>query len=170
MKKVATLVLLVLAFAFAIALAPAAEAAPPGPTIVDVASDVNEKTGEFSILLAAVAADPVVYNTLNGNGQFTVFAPTDAAFAALAEDLAEDGIELTDLLGTPELRQILLYHVARGERDSGDVLSSDRIRTMNRAFIFQDGGVLNDGQATIVMPDVDAANGVIHVIDGVLLP
>jgi uncharacterized surface protein with fasciclin (FAS1) repeats len=133
---------------------------------------INEESGEFSILILALeAADEAVINTLDGNGQFTVFAPTDAAFASLLEEL---GISAEDLLGNQELvTQVLLYHVAHGRRYSGDILASDRIRTLERGFLFQDGGILTDNQgrtSNIVAVDVEAANGIIHVIDRVVLP
>lgn len=157
---------------FAGALAPHTQAAPKGDTIVDVALKANAQTGEFSILIAALlAADPAVIQTLDGNGQFTVFAPTDAAFIALLEEL---GVTPEELLGAKALvTQVLLYHVARGNRDSEAVVDSSRIRTLQRGFLFQDGGVLTDKQgrsATIVAIDIPAANGVIHVIDRVVLP
>lgn len=152
--------------------APAVSAAPPGPTIVDVAIAVNSEgpfAGQFDTLIAAVlAADPVVLNTLSGNGQFTVFAPTDDAFAKLGLD--ETNI---DSFSQSALTQILLYHVARGRRDSGAVVSSNRIRTLQRGFLFQDGGVLTDNlgrEANIIVTDVPAANGIIHAIDAVVLP
>ena len=149
-----------------------AMAAPPGDTIIDVALAVNADTGEFSILIAALlAADEAVINTLSGNGQFTVFAPTDAAFVALLDEL---DVSAEELLGNQELvTQVLLYHVARGRRDSGDVLASDRIRTLQRGFLFQEGGVLTDQNgrtSNIIAVDVEAANGIIHVIDTVVLP
>jgi len=155
--------------------APAAMAAPKGDTIVDVAIAVNSEgpfAGSFDTLIAAVlAADPAVLETLTGNGQFTVFAPTDDAFAALLEEL---GMTAEELLSNQELvTTVLLYHVARGNRDSADVISSDRIRTLQRGFLFQDGGVLTDANgrtANILFTDVPAANGVIHVIDRVVLP
>ena len=137
----------------------------PSPSIVDVAISVNEETGEFSTLIAAVlAADPAVLATLSGRGQFTVFAPTDAAFAELSLD-ADNIAELPQ----KALTDILLYHVARGNRDSGDVLASSRIRMLNGQFVFQNAGVLNE-DVNIIATDVPAANGVIHVIDSVLLP
>jgi uncharacterized surface protein with fasciclin (FAS1) repeats len=147
-------------------------AAPPGPTIVDVAIAVNSEgpfAGAFDTLIAAVlAADPAVLKTLSGNGQFTVFAPTDDAFAALGLDETNIGTLDQDVL-----TQILLYHVARGRRDSGEVLASDRIRTLQGAFLFQSGGVLTDNlgrEANIIVTDVPAANGIIHAIDAVVLP
>ncbi len=142
---------------------------PKGPTIVDVAAFVNSQSGEFETLIAAVnAADPAVAATLTGGGQHTVFAPTDAAFAAL-------GLNPTNLcvLSTDELTKILLYHVARGNRDAGEVTSSDTIRTLLGARLEQANGVLTDQlgrSADIVMPNVPAANGIIHVINAVVLP
>lgn len=164
--------LLIAFMAFGAFAAPSAQAAPKGDTIVDVALAANAATGEFSILIAALqAADPAVIQTLSGNGQFTVFAPTDAAFVAL---LGELGMTSEELLNNKALvTDVLLYHVARGYRDSGDVLASSRIRTLNGGFLFQSGGVLTDANgrtANIIVTDIPAANGVIHVIDRVVLP
>ena len=165
--------LLIAVMAFGAFAAPSAQAAPKnGNTIVDVALAANAQSGEFSILIAALqAADPAVIQTLSGKGQFTVFAPTDAAFVSL---LGELGVTADQLLSNKDLvTQVLLYHVARGERDSADVLASSRIRTLNRGFLFQSGGVLTDANgrtANIIATDIPAANGVIHVIDRVVLP
>ena len=164
--------LLIAVLAFGAFTAPSAYAAPKGPTILDVAKAVNAQNGEFSILIAAInAADPAVAKTLSGNGQFTVFAPTDAAFVSL---LGELGLTADEVLGNQALvTQVLLYHVARGNRDSAEVLSSSRIRTLEGGFLFQSGGVLTDANgrtANIVLTDVKASNGVIHVIDRVVLP
>ena len=150
------------------------QAAPPGPTIVDVAIAVNSEgpyEGEFDILIAAVlAADPAVLNTLSGNGQFTVFAPTDDAFVDL---LGELDITAEDLLENQQLvTQVLLYHVVRGRIYSEDVLEKNIIRTLQGGFLFQDGGTLtdnNDRGSNIIITDVEAANGIIHVIDAVVL-
>ena len=147
-------------------------AGPKGPTIVDVAVAVNSEgpyAGEFDILIAAVgAADPAVFDTLTGNGQHTVFAPVDSAFEAIGvttNNVAEiDQAYLTD---------VLLYHVAKGRRDSEQVIDSSKIRTLLRDFVLQDGGVLTDnlgGDSNIIVLDVPAANGIIHAIDAVLLP
>jgi len=147
-------------------------AAPPGPTIVDVAIAVNSEgdyAGYFDTLIAGVlAADPAVLETLSGNGQYTVFAPTDDAFAAL--DLDESNIAELD---QGFLTEVLLYHVAHGRRYAESVVESDRIRTLSKDFLYQDGGVLTDNlgrEATIIVTDVEAANGIIHVIDTVVLP
>lgn len=163
--------LLVALFAFG-SLAPSVQAAPKTNTIVDVALAANAESGEFSILIAALqAADPVVLQTLSGRGQFTVFAPTDAAFAAL---LSELNLTAEQLLSNKALvTQVLLYHVARGNRDSAAVLASSRIRTLNGAFLYQSGGVLTDANgrtSNIVSVDIKASNGVIHVIDRVVIP
>jgi uncharacterized surface protein with fasciclin (FAS1) repeats len=148
-------------------------AAPPGDTIVDVAIAVNSAgpyAGEFDTLIAAVlAADPAVLATLSGNGQHTVFAPTDDAFEALGLNATNINTSLSQAV----LTDILLYHVAHGRRDAEDVLGSDRIRTLQRGFLFQDSGVLTDNldrDANIIVTDVPAANGIIHVIDAVVLP
>jgi uncharacterized surface protein with fasciclin (FAS1) repeats len=163
---------LVAVLAFGAFAAPAAYAAPKGPTIIDVAKSINAQTGEFSILIAAInAADPSVAKTLSGNGKFTVFAPTDAAFVSLLNEL---GLTADQVLGNQALvTKVLLYHVVRGNRDSADILDSSRIRTLQRGFIAQSGGVLTDANgrtANIIATDVKASNGIIHVIDQVLLP
>jgi uncharacterized surface protein with fasciclin (FAS1) repeats len=145
---------------------------PKGPTVVDVAIDVNSSgpfAGAFDTLIAAVlAADPGVLAYLSGNGQRTVFAPTDDAFAAL-------GLDENNVGGLDQdfLTDVLLYHVAHGRRYSDSVLDSDRIRMLDGGFLRQSGGVLTDNlarDATIIVTDVEAANGIIHAIDAVVLP
>ena len=169
MKLAKLFVLAVVMCAAVFAFAPASEAGPKGPTIVDVAFEVNEKTGEFETLIAALlAADPAVLATLSGNGQHTVFAPTDAAFKEL--DITPDNVGTLD---QEFLTQVLLYHVANGRRDAADILASSQVRTLQRGFLQQDSGVLTDNldrNATIIVTDVPAANGIIHVIDAVVLP
>jgi len=147
-------------------------AGPKGPSIVDVAIAVNSDgiyAGSFDTLIAAVlAADPAVVATLSGNGQHTVFAPTDDAFAALGLD--EDNIGGLD---QGFLTDVLLYHVANGRRDSEEVIGSSRIRTLLGDFLEQEGGILYDNvgqESAIIVVDVPAANGIIHVIDTVVLP
>lgn len=145
-----------------------AAARQAGPTIVGTAIAVNAQTGEFDYLIQAVVRAGLV-DTLNGNRQFTVFAPTDAAFEQLFSALGVSGV---DQIPLDTLKAVLLYHVAPGERFSGDVVSSDRVRTLSKGFLVpsvHDGSAwVND--ARIVAADVDASNGVIHVIDKVLLP
>ena len=135
-------------------------------TIVDLALAVNAETGEFSTLIAALVAADLV-DALNGNGQLTVFAPTDEAFAAI--DLNADNI---GDLPKDALTNILLYHVAKGRRMAEDVVASDQIRMLNgdRTMIkLMDGAAYID-DAMIVAPDNGTDNGVIHIIGGVLLP
>src|SRR4029078_1072378 len=128
----------------------------------------NAQTGEFDYLIAAVVRAGLV-DTLNRNRQFTVFAPTAAAFDDLFAALGVNGV--SDI-PVATLRAVLLYHVAPGERFSGDVVSSDRIRTLSKGFlrpsVHAGAAWLND--ARIVPADVDVSNGVIRVIGQVLLP
>jgi transforming growth factor-beta-induced protein len=154
--------------------APAAteEAAPmPEPTeapqtIVDIAV----ANGSFNTLVAAVQAAGLV-DTLKGEGPFTVFAPTDEAFAKLPAGT------LDQLLANPEeLKNILLYHVVPGKVMAADVLTMDgqKVDTAlegKQITIKIDGDkvVLNDS-ANVIATDVAASNGVIHVIDSVILP
>ena len=163
--------MLIAVFAFSTFAIPSAQAAK-GKNIVEVAREANAQTSEFSILIAALqAADPAVLQTLSGKGQFTVFAPTDAAFVSLLNEL---GLTADQLLSNQALvTEVLLYHVARGNRNSNAVIGSAQIRTLQRGFLLQDGGVLTDANgrtANIIATDIDASNGVIHVIDRVVLP
>ena len=174
MSKIASAVL-ALVFVLGALAVPArpALAAPPGPSLVEVALAVNSSgpyAGQFDTLIGAVlAADPAVVNTLSGNGQFTVFAPTDDAFAALGLTPANIGTALPQ----EALTDILLYHVARGRRGAVEVVAADQLRMLNGSFLQQSGGVLTDNQgrtARIIVTDVPAGNGIIHVIDAVVLP
>ena len=121
---------------------------------------------DFSTLVAALSAAGLV-ETLQGDGPFTVFAPTDAAFAALPEGLLEK-------LLLPEnvavLTAILTYHVVPGLVMSTDVAAGDVATVEGSTFaITTDGGVKVNG-ANVVTVDVTASNGVIHVIDAVIVP
>lgn len=135
------------------------------PTLVELALAANESgpyAGQFDVLIAALVAKPDLLETLNTRrGQYTVFAPVDAAFEAVGFD-EENADEVP--------AEILLHHLTRGRRYAKSVLASPRLRMVNRDFVTQDGGVLNDGQATVVATDFEASNGVLHAIDGVLLP
>jgi uncharacterized surface protein with fasciclin (FAS1) repeats len=140
---------------------------PPTPaTVVDVALSVNASTGEFSTLIAALGAADLV-STLQGAGPFTVFAPTDAAFAALNLNAGNIGS-----LPVETLREILLYHVAPARRDAANVTAATSIAMANggtaAVSVTQAGAFIND--ARIVQTDVAATNGIIHVIDAVLMP
>jgi uncharacterized surface protein with fasciclin (FAS1) repeats len=135
--------------------------AEPG-TIVEVAS-ANE---DFETLVAAVTAAGLA-ETLSGEGPFTVFAPTDEAFEALPEGVL-------DALLLPEnkdaLTSILTYHVVSGEVMAADVTAGDvpTVEGSTIAITTDDGVKVNE--ATVIATDVDASNGVIHVIDAVLVP
>jgi transforming growth factor-beta-induced protein len=146
------------------AVTPTRPAAPP--TLVDVAISANADTGEFSTLIAAVlAAD--IGTELSARGQRTVFAPTDSAFEAI-------GLDAGNIASVPadELKEILLYHVAPGRRNAASVVNSDRIRMANGGFtrIRTENGESFINDARIVATDVTASNGLIHVIDTVLIP
>ena len=131
-------------------------------TLVDVAVAADD----FNILVAAVQAAGLV-DALSGNRQLTVFAPTDEAFGKLADEL---DLEVKDLLDLDDLEDILLYHVTNGRRYSQSVVRVPRIRMLNGEDVQVDGTKLNDDQANIVDTDIEASNGVIHIIDGVLSP
>jgi transforming growth factor-beta-induced protein len=137
-----------------------------GLTIVGTALAVNQQTGEFSTLIAAVGAAGIG-SVLDGKRQFTVFAPTDAAFAKL-------GLYSTNIVDVPKaaLTDILLYHVATGSRLAADVVTAEQIRMLNGDFnpitVNTNGAFI--GESKIVATDVKCSNGVIHVIDSVLLP
>jgi uncharacterized surface protein with fasciclin (FAS1) repeats len=159
-----------------LAFSPVASAnGPKGPTIVQVALAANGPGGLFegqldTLITAVLAADPIVLDRLSGNGKLTVFAPTDDAFAQLGLTPANVGG-----LPTALLTQVLLYHVARGERTAADVVPAERIRMLAGGFLYKESGSTtlldNLGRpANIIATDVKAANGVIHAIDAVVLP
>jgi len=132
------------------------------PSIVDIAAGNDN----FETLVAAVVAADLV-ETLDGMRQFTVFAPTDDAFAAI-------GLNPGNVGGVDKavLTNILLYHVAPGSRLSQSVVTVRQLRMMNKDFIGVNGTQLtaNNSTANIIGPDNKARNGVVHVIDTVLLP
>jgi transforming growth factor-beta-induced protein len=137
------------------------------PTEPEAQSIVEIAVGnpDFSTLVAAVQAAGLV-DALEGEGPFTVFAPTNEAFAALP-----DGV-LDDLLGDPEaLAQVLLYHVVPGDLRAAEVLSSSSLTTLQEGQVSVDGSSATlNGNSGIVATDIVASNGVIHVIDAVLIP
>jgi uncharacterized surface protein with fasciclin (FAS1) repeats len=131
--------------------------------IVDTAVDA----GNFETLVAAVQAADLV-ETLKGEGPFTVFAPTDEAFAALPEGTVESLLEPEN---KDQLVSILTYHVVPGSVMSGDLSDGMTAETVegSEITISTEGGVMvND--ATVTTADIEASNGVIHVIDSVLMP
>jgi uncharacterized surface protein with fasciclin (FAS1) repeats len=130
-------------------------------TIVETAINA----GNFKTLVAGVQAAGLV-DTLNGEGPFTVFAPTDEAFAKLPEGTVEN------LLANPEeLKKVLTYHVVSGKVMASDVMglsSATSIQGGTLAIDTSNGVKINS--STVVTPDIECSNGVIHVIDSVLLP
>ena len=136
-------------------------ATEPG-TIVEVA----QANADFSTLVAAVTAAGLA-ETLSGEGPFTVFAPTNAAFEALPEGLL-DKLLLPENKDT--LVKILTYHVLASKVMAADVMAGD-VTTVegSKATISTDGGV-KIGDANVTATDVEASNGVIHVNDKVIVP
>lgn len=131
--------------------------------IVDVASGNKD----FSILVAALQKAELV-ETLQGKGPFTVFAPTNAAFEALLKAL---DVTAEELLAQPDLAKVLTYHVVPGKVMSTDLTNGMEPATVNGQTIkvdLTDGVKINDAKVTTA--DLEATNGVIHVIDTVLVP
>jgi uncharacterized surface protein with fasciclin (FAS1) repeats len=127
--------------------------------------DTAVSAGSFTTLVAAVKAAGLV-DTLKGAGPFTVFAPTDEAFAKLPEGTVE--ALLKDI---PKLTKILTYHVVSGKVLAADVVKLTSAKTVEGSEVKIDasnGVKIND--STVTAADVVADNGVIHVIDSVLLP
>ena len=138
--------------------------APETADIVDTAV----AAGSFETLVAAVQAAGLV-ETLKGEGPFTVFAPTDEAFAALPEGTVES-------LLLPENRErlveVLTYHVVPGEVRAADVVAMESAPTVQGnplSIAVNDSGVRVAG-ASVVQADIDCSNGVIHVVDQVMIP
>lgn len=131
-------------------------------TVVDVAST----TDGFSTLVAAVGAAELV-DTLNGEGPFTVFAPTDDAFAALPAGVL-DALLLPENKAT--LVKILTYHVVSGAVMAADVTDGDVATVEGQAVTLSTADGVTVNGAKVVIADVMASNGVIHAIDAVILP
>lgn len=150
-----------MAFAGAVALPTFAIAGSHTGDIVDIAAG-NEA---FSTLVAAVTAAGLV-DTLKGEGPFTVFAPTDEAFAALPEGTVEALLE-----DIPTLTAILTYHVVPGAVMSTDLSDGMMAETVNgQSITIGVGDTVTVDGATVIQADIEASNGVIHVIDQVILP
>jgi transforming growth factor-beta-induced protein len=134
------------------------------PTVVDLAI----ANSDFSTLVAAVVKADLV-DALNGDGPFTVFAPTNAAFEMLFSDLGVSGI---DDLTADQLTPILLYHVVNANVRSDQVVTGP-VATLNGATIdvvVDNMGVTLNGTAKVIAVDVQGTNGVVHAIDKVILP
>lgn len=159
MKKILALTAMMLVTP---ALAGGGSAVPSGNTIAAIVSnDPN-----FSTLLTAVQAAGLA-STLSGSGPFTVFAPTNAAFAKVPQD------QLTALLNDPAaLKALLLYHVVPGRVTAAQVVKLSSAKTVNGAnvTIAVNGGTVTINDSTVTATDIAASNGIIHVIDTVLMP
>jgi uncharacterized surface protein with fasciclin (FAS1) repeats len=127
--------------------------------------DTAVAAGDFETLVAAVKAAGLV-ETLKGEGPFTIFAPTDEAFAKLPEGTVE-----ALLADKEKLTAVLTYHVVPGRVMSSEVVTMASAKTVggqSLAFNTSSGVMVND--ASVVKADIEASNGVIHVIDSVLIP
>jgi transforming growth factor-beta-induced protein len=147
----------------------ATPAASPTPSMVlkDIV-DTAVEAGDFTTLVSAVTAADLV-ETLKGEGPYTVFAPTDAAFAAVPKET------LDALLADPKgaLTDVLTYHVASGKVMASDLSDGMMIDTVNGAQLevkINADGTVMIGDATVTTADIETSNGVIHVIDTVLVP
>ena len=131
------------------------------PTIVDIAV----QAGSFKTLVQAVQAAGLV-ETLSGEGPFTVFAPTDEAFAQIPQETLQ-----AVLADKEKLTAILTYHVVPGKLMAADVVRSTQLQTVQGQSITvgTEGGVRVDN-ANVIQTDIEADNGVIHVIDQVIMP
>ena len=130
--------------------------------------DTAVSAGQFETLVAAVQAAGLV-ETLRGEGPFTVFAPTDEAFAKLPAGTVEDLLKPEN---KDQLVAVLTYHVIPGKVMSGDVAGKTMmVETVQGSQLSVDAtnGVMVD-EATVVAADIEASNGIIHVIDTVVLP
>jgi len=141
-------------------------AVPTAAAEADIVDTANS-AGSFTVLLAALDKAGL-RDTLKGAGPFTVFAPTDAAFTAL---LGELNITAEQLLNHPDLPKVLLYHVVAGKVMSTDLSNGLKAATIQGETVMADltaGVKINDAKVTTA--DVVASNGVIHIIDKVLVP
>jgi transforming growth factor-beta-induced protein len=162
--SLAALAIVVSACSTAASPSPSPSPSPaPAGNIVEVAT----AAGTFTTLLKAATAAGLV-ETLQGDGPLTVFAPTDEAFAALPAGT------LDSLLADPEaLKKVLLYHVVSGKVTSDQVVgltTANSVEGSPIAISVKDGTVYLNDSAKVVTADVMASNGVIHVIDAVILP
>ena len=128
--------------------------------------DTAVEAGDFKTLAAALEKAGLV-ETLKGEGPFTVFAPTDEAFEKLLKEL---GITAEELLARKDLKDILLYHVVPGKVMSGDLKEGMKAKTVAEKELTISLNPIRVNKANVVKPDIEASNGVIHVIDEVLLP
>ena len=132
--------------------------------VVDAAVDA----GQFTILAKALGAADLV-QTLKGPGPFTVFAPTDEAFKKLPAGTLDSLLKPEN---KDQLRSILTYHVVPGRVMAADVVKLNEAETVNgkRLAVNVDGGAVMINDANVTTTDIEASNGIIHVVDSVILP
>jgi uncharacterized surface protein with fasciclin (FAS1) repeats len=162
MKTIVTSILSVLAFA---SFASAEHHNEAKKDIVDTAV----AAGSFKTLAAALTAADLI-ETLKGEGPFTVFAPTDEAFAKLPEGTVA---ELLKPENKAKLVDILTYHVVAGKVMAETAVTLDKATAVNKkdiALAVVDGALTLNGSAKVATADIEASNGVIHVIDTVIMP
>jgi len=131
--------------------------------------DTAVAAGSFNTLVAAVKAADLV-DTLKGDGPFTVFAPTDEAFAKLPEGTIESLLKPEN---KDKLAAILTYHVVSGKVKAKDVVklsSATTVQGSDVSIMIKDGGVILNENSNVINTDIKTSNGVIHVIDTVILP
>ncbi len=138
-----------------------------GATKTDIV-DTAVAAGSFNTLAAALKAADLV-DTLKGKGPYTVFAPTDDAFKQLPAGTLDSLLKPEN---KDKLRAILLYHVVAGRVTAKQVMKMTSAKTVNgqEVKISSEGGTVKVNDATVIKADIEASNGIIHVIDKVLLP
>ncbi len=142
---------------------------PPAEEAKQTIVDIAVADGRFTTLVAALQAAGLV-ETLSGEGPFTVFAPTDDAFAKLPAGTVENLLKPENL---EQLKNILLYHVVSGKVMAADVVgltSAPTVLGQDITITVKDGKVYLNDTVQVIITDIEASNGVIHVIDAVLLP
>ena len=172
MKLLAPVTLLLVAIFAISACAPQATPTPaptvePAPEMMDIV-DTAVADGRFTTLVTAVQAAGLV-DALKGEGSFTVFAPTDDAFALLPEGTVESLLQAENV---EQLKSILLYHVVEGKVMAADVVNLSSAGTLlgKDLAVKVDMGEVYINESKVIITDIETSNGVIHVIDAVLLP
>src|SRR5690242_2560251 len=140
-------------------------------TVYAAEKDIVEtatNAGQFKTLAAALSAANLL-TTLKGSGPFTVFAPTDQAFAKLPPGTVDSLLKRDN---RNQLAAILTYHVVPGKVTSADVAKLNDVKTVNGKpiHVSVDGDTVKINDAKVIKPDISASNGVIHVIDTVIMP
>jgi uncharacterized surface protein with fasciclin (FAS1) repeats len=149
----------------------AAASQEQAPSTQQNAQDVvalAQDTTDLSTLVTAVSTAKLV-DTLQGEGPFTVFAPTNAAFEKLGDEQVQSLLEPEN---RDQLTKVLTYHVVPGTLTAADLSDGQKLETVagETLTVKVDGDTVMVGDASVVQPDVEASNGVVHVIDGVLTP